>query len=108
MDGIQVAGNVLELDSKRLRAIADRLTVASGSLDKIAAAADEGAAELRRLADGFDMLREVARQEREAAAAVVGGYVAAIQATGDYTCDCDSCRLARGQRVEDGKQGLDS
>jgi hypothetical protein len=102
MTGLVVAGVTVDLDADKLRAIADRLTVASGSLDAIAAAADEAATELRRLAEGFDLLREAARQEREAAAAAFAGFRQV------FRCDCDSCRLERGETVEETKPRLDS
>lgn len=102
-----MGGQTLELDSRKLRELADRLHHAPTVAHRTIAAAD-AVIELRRLADGFDMLREVANEERQAAAAVVGGFVAAIQATGDYACDCDSCRLARGEAADGAPPRLSS
>lgn len=68
MPGLMIGDVKLEIEVEKLRAIADRL-YATGEGEKEKAMVD-GAAELRRLADGFDALREAEQKiaaERRAA-----------------------------------------
>lgn len=96
MPGVSVAGVTVEMDSAKLRALADRLEMVLPG----ATAAVDAVGELRRLADGFDLLREAATQEREAAAAMFRRQFAVM-------CDCESCTRAR-EAPEEQKPRLNS
>lgn len=92
MPGVSVAGVTLEMDAAKLRELADRLHHAQTIGDRTVAAAD-AVIELRRLADGFDMLRAAATQERDAAAAAVRRWT--------EVCDCAFCKAARGDQEDE-------